>query len=222
MQGEVSWKRRFRSATASWVIVSAMSGPLVIGYHILSSQGRLPPAPDHAGVLTIVVNTCIMTCDMLLTAGLFAFGFTALAGGNDKLWIRILKVLGLALMGYLFLISGTKYAPLVGAAMLIAAICAISPAAKYVDKYEAKIGAALLILLVATFFLRPDWMQDWWTSLSSRHEYRLIPLSAMSFGDWILALGGAMIYVGSYIEFQQWRTDGKWLEETKKRLRGDP
>jgi len=40
----------------------------------------------------------------------------------------------------------------------------------------------------------------------------------MTLGDWINAVGGAAIYVGAYVAFKEWQTDGGWLKDVRARV----
>ena len=70
----------------------------------------------------------------------------------------------------------------------------------------------------------PGWMKGLWHNFSSQLQssYFIVPLSQMELGYWILAVAGLGVYVGAFVAFQQWRTEGKWLSEMKDRLHHPP
>jgi hypothetical protein len=221
MPDEKQWSRRLRVLISLWAMVSAMIGPLLGGYRFLSSRGSLPAASGDVGVLTIAVNLCIMTFGLsvlgLVLGGLFAF----CAMRQDRLWKTIVQAILLMLMG-LGLIVGTgtdKYMRLAGVVLLVDLLCLATPLSGWVEKRFGEVATGIGILVVGNVLFRPDWMKDWWMGFSKRNEFELIPLSEMRF-EWIGAVLGASIYVMAYVAFQQWRTEGKWLNDIKDRFRG--
>jgi hypothetical protein len=199
-----------------------MSGPLLTGYRFLSLRGHLPEAPESPGVLTIVLNSFMMTTGLLWFGLIFSFVFVSLAGREDRLWKNIVKVVLLALFGASCLANTQdKYFQVAGVLLLVALFCVITPLSKWIDRHTLAAMGVFGILLIASILLQPDWMKDWWTLSFQREDFSLVPVSEMNWAEWVVAVMGAAVYVLAYGAFQQWRTDGKWLDETKNRLKGN-
>jgi hypothetical protein len=207
--------RRLRGGIAAWIIVSAVFSPLITVYCFLANHGRLPAVSVGAGVFTILVNACMVTFLILWLGLLSGYGFTAMAMRDDSWWRTIGKAILLLLVG-LALMTGRPFSQeftLVGALMLVSAVCSLTPLARVIEAYFIQIAVLVATLTILAVMLLPGWGQDWWATASGRPTFSIVPLSSMDISGWGCAAFGAAVYVAAYIFFQQWRTQGKWLGE---------
>ena len=213
------WSRRARAALAARAIISAVLSPLITAYKFLSAHHVMPHAPESTGILTIFVNMCVVTTLLAFFGCLTGFAFAWFS--SRERWpgaigrAVLLSVFALAFLFY-------PYEPLgrlVGTLILVAVLLSLSPLAPWIQERsrEATIvwGALFLLLL----FLTPGWIEGLWQNFTEQSHFAIIPLSQMSLAGWFSALVGLALYVGAFITFQQWRTEGKWLRDMKDRLR---
>lgn len=221
MPDEMAWSKRLRGLLALWLLVSALAGPLLIGFRFLSSRGSLPEAPSGAGVLTILVNACMLTALLLMAGVLVSLLFTGVATRDDRPWKTVGKSIGFGLLGLLLLFSNDSSLRIGGWLVLIAVFCAVvAPLSRWIETHFIEVSAAIALAMIAGMLFMPNWMRDWWTS-GGGAEYRLKPLSELNPAEWGTAVLGAVVYVMAYGAFQQWRTKGKWLDDVKKKLGGE-
>jgi|HubBroStandDraft_1064217.scaffolds.fasta_scaffold43152_2 hypothetical protein len=220
MPDENPWRRRLRSGIAFWAIVSALSGPLLTGYKFLSRRGGLPGAPENAGPITVLVNACMLTWLLLFVGAISSSVFVGLTMREDRRWKTIGKAIFFALFGW-SLTKGSGYSFKIGGWLLLLAVfCLITPISHWIEEHILAVSAGFAIAMIGAMLFMPNWMRDWWTS--SGEVYQLTPLSEMHWYQWASALFGAGVYVAAFVAFQQWRTDGKWLDVTKRKLSGEP
>lgn len=203
-----------------------MSGPLLSGYRFLASHGRAPGPPESAGILTLVVNSCMLTFGLLALGLGLSLSFLVLAVRDRRLWVNTFKALAIVLFAWRFLSSTEpltgdfQYDRVVGVLFLAALFCLVTPISRWIKEHSRGASIVCGAVVIGAMLVRPDWMKNWWTS-GGNSEYQLIPLSQLGLMDWAAALMGAAVYVYAYGGFQQWRTKGKWLEELKQRIGWD-
>jgi hypothetical protein len=83
--------------------------------------------------------------------------------------------------------------------------------------FEKPWGAGAVLVMVLILF-HPGWAQAWWANFIGRPGFTFLPLSSFDLGMWLLSFIGLLIYVTAYVAFQEWRTNGTWLTEMRKRV----
>jgi len=114
-----------------------------------------------------------------------------------------------------------KWYPVVLVISGLMLVCLLSPLHKFVDEHFLELAGVGAGLWMLTVLVSPELARKWWTSTFERQDFALVPLSEMKVGDYFLAVLGAAAYVGAYVVAQQWRTNGKWLDELRRRMRGE-
>lgn len=214
------WSKISRRVLAVWAIMSAMSGPFLSGYHFLVSHGRFPAETEHAGTLMVLANVSILTWGVSSMGGISSLFVVGIASADPgELWITIVKDIVVGLFG-LACLTGGRYGKISGAVLLVAVSSSLTPLGKWIEERFSEVVGACMIAFVVALLFRSDWLQDFWMWYTGQRDFRMIPSSEMTTGNWFLAILGASVYVLAFAAFQQWRTDGKWFQEIKGRLRG--
>jgi hypothetical protein len=220
MPAENPWGKRLRGAIGAWAIVSAMISPLLTAYHFLSSRAHLlPTAPEDAGPVAIVVNTCLLTAGVMWFGLLTGGAFVTLSLRGDRLRGTIGKAALLLFFALIFLYGSDRYEHDMGLYFLAIVVCSLSPMARLFETYFAQSVVLCGTISMLSLLLVPGWFHDWWPSWTGRQDFTLIPLSSMKLGEWWVAFIGACVYVGAYIAFKQWHTKGEWLKDARSRIR---
>jgi hypothetical protein len=193
---------------------------MLITFYFLSARGRMPDVPKDAGPVTIVVNSCMLAATLswtgLVTAGLWL----GIALRLDHRWWTIAgKALFFGAFGWLLAITDDSVQRTIGYLTLFAVFCLLTPLSRWVESNIGVVVLGIPIAAIGAILLVPGWMQRWYMSEFKRN-YMLIPLSDMRLTDWILVLMGAAVYVLAYVAFQQWVTEGRWLDIQKNKLSG--
>lgn len=164
--GATPWGNKLRGALAFWALLSAVFSPILTGYRFLAGRGNVP-GTGSAGVLAIVVNSCILTTLLLTLGGLGGYAFIGLVTRAEAVWKNIVKAVLQGLLGWWMLLQPGLRG--IGVLFLAGTFCMISPVWKWIERNILVAAGICGVSVVVAMLAQPSSMQDWWTD-SGRHH----------------------------------------------------
>lgn len=213
---EEKWGRRLRAAVAAWVIVSAMSSPLIGLYGFFSSFGLVVPAtyasPGFLTSITIIVDMFVLT-GLVMFMGL-ASGFLyvmILSSTPTERLFKMARVLLLLAWGSAVLSSGYYAAAVL--LLVTAPVPLFKSIGRWIDRHFVQAVLATGLFFIFAVLSSPAWERSLWTEVTHRPQFTIALLNSLSPSGWFCAVIGAVAYMEAFVAFQQWWTRGKWLKE---------
>ncbi len=215
---ERKWSQRLRNTFLAGSVIWTASTPLIAAYKFFSLHGHVVPlGSGNPNLLEIGVNMCILSGMLALSGLMYGYTWVAFAIRFESVLWNIFRG------GFLItlLVIGVPayhvddYVLLIAASSALLTLC-LSPVARFFLEYFVQVVLVVGLISTAVILSVQDFERSLWMSVSNQPDFVIAPLPSVTAWGWFNAVVGVLVYAEGYVVFQQWRTQGKWLEELQR------